>query len=145
MFFFLQFRANIWRSFSLQTLEQPTYNLSCPKHGSSKLSPTTFRDCLSALLIVIRKLKRTGNGNLLKLNGKFEGLRGIRGMKTSSPAYFPVIIVPSSTWNIIFLITNLVPLHTLGETIFLHTFPTTCLRMTYFHKLTVWKWVISVQ
>ena len=41
-------------------------------------------------------------------------LIGILGMKQLTPAYFPEIIVASSTWDIIIFMLSLVLLHNLG-------------------------------
>ena len=50
-------------------------------------------------------------------NVKSVGLVAILGMKQLTPAYFPVIIVASSTWDIILFIQSLVPLHNFGGSI----------------------------
>ena len=111
----------MYRLFLLPTLEAPTYNCPCEKHGSSNCSPATFRDWPCDLLIDIAKDSRTGNWSLLNWNGMSDGIIGIRGMNTFSPVPLPVIIVASIQLIINFFTTNLVPLHNLGGNKFLNS------------------------
>ena len=64
--------------------------------------------------MIIAKAKLTGNCRRLKSNGKFIGIIGICGIKTSSPLYLPLMIVDSMTLFIKFFTASLVPLHSQG-------------------------------
>lgn len=74
------------------------------------LKPTIFKNCSCSLLIVIAKSNLTGNYNLLKSEGRPEGIMGIFGRNILTPLAVPVSIVASMTFGSRFLITNLVPL-----------------------------------
>jgi hypothetical protein len=72
--------------------------------------PQTLSDCPCDLFIDIANASRTGNCNCLKLNGMSFGIIGMRGIKTSSPLYFPFKIVASITLFINFFTASRVPL-----------------------------------
>ena len=75
----------MYRLSPFSTLEQPTYSWPWEKHGFRRSSPTTLSDCPCALLMLIAKLKWTGNCKRLNWNGTSEGMIGIRGMNTTLP------------------------------------------------------------
>jgi hypothetical protein len=77
-------------------LDKATNNCPCENTGSSRYTPTVGRAWPCALLIVIMKLRHTGNYFLLNLKGNdrsSDGDNGILGMKTLSPA-----CVRTKTW-----------------------------------------------
>ncbi|CAI9734263.1 Hypothetical predicted protein [Octopus vulgaris] len=76
------------------------------------------KDCPWAFM-AIAKLSCTGNCSRLNSNGVSVGIRGICGMKTTSPLALPVRMVASKTLSIILLIVSHVPLRSLGEFRFL--------------------------
>lgn len=77
--------------------QHATYICLCAKMGKSKLIPQTGNDWLWDLLMVIAKAKRTGNCKRLESKGKSVRVSGIRGVKTSYPLYFLLMIVASMT------------------------------------------------
>ncbi|GBM89383.1 hypothetical protein AVEN_226947-1 [Araneus ventricosus] len=82
--------------------------------GLEKIESYNFIYCPCALLMLMAKLKRTGNCMRLNWNGKSKGMIGLLGMETSSPAACPVIIVASMIFGISYLIQSLVPLKSGG-------------------------------
>lgn len=82
----------MYRLFGVPTLEQATYSLLCEKYGFSKFNPAMQSNCPCGLLIFIAKAKCTGNCSRLNVKGKSMGIIGMRGISTSSPLHFPLII-----------------------------------------------------
>jgi len=76
----------------------------------------SFKGCPWLLLMVIAKHRETGNCTRLNSKGKVElfGIRGIRGMMISWPAWMPWEIFASMLLAESLVITHLVPLVTLG-------------------------------
>ena len=93
MFFVLFCGAQIYKDDGFPTRKHATYSCPCAKQGNSKLIPQTSNDWPCDLFMVIAKASRTGNCSRLKSNGKSVGIVGIRGIKTSSPLYFPLMVV----------------------------------------------------
>jgi hypothetical protein len=87
------FSSHIYSFVGIPTRVQATYNWPCEKHGFSRLMPQTLSDCLRDLFIDIANR----NCNRLKPNGISLGIKGIRGIETTSPFYFPFKIVASMT------------------------------------------------
>jgi hypothetical protein len=77
-------RAKMQRRFGVPTREQATHSWPCKKHELSRLTLATESDCPWALSIVMVNVSRTGYCSHLKSKGIFLGIRGIRGMNTSS-------------------------------------------------------------
>lgn len=80
--------------------------------------PQNWSDCPWDLLMVIAKASLIGNCNLLNSTAISVGIIGIRGIRTSSPLYLPVIIVASTKLVLNFFTTNRVPLHNRGGLMF---------------------------
>jgi hypothetical protein len=79
-------------------LDRATYNCPWENTGSGRYTPTFGNVCPCALLIVIVKLRRTGNCFLLNLKGRdrsSEGDKGILGMNTLHLAFVPLTIYAS--------------------------------------------------
>ena len=72
-------------------------NCPCAKQGNCKLIPQTSNDWPCDLFMVIAKAKSTGNCRCLKSNDKSVGIIGVRGIKTSSPLYLPLMIIATRT------------------------------------------------
>ena len=98
----------------LPTLEVPTYSWPCEKQSSSKYRPATLSVWPYDLFIEIAKDNQIGNCKRLNLNGKSEGVNGIRGIKTTSPFPQPEIISASIIFFINFFTISRVPLHSFG-------------------------------
>lgn len=84
------------------TLDQPTYNWPCEKHGNCKYNPATFNVLPCDLCIVIAKANRTGNFNLLNSNAKSVVVIGILGNIICSPLNLPLRIVASMRFGVSF-------------------------------------------
>jgi hypothetical protein len=95
-------------------LDKATYNCPCENTGSGRYTPTVGSIWPCALLIVIAKLKHTGNCFFLNLKGSdrsSDGDNGILGMKTLSPTCVPLTIYASNICLSTTLTTKRVPLH----------------------------------
>jgi hypothetical protein len=95
-------------------LNKATYNCPCEKTGFGIYTPTVGNVWPYALLIVIAKLKRTGNCFLLNFKGSdksLDGDNGILGMKSLSRACVPLTISSSNICLLTALTTKQVPLH----------------------------------
>jgi hypothetical protein len=76
-------------------LDKAIYNCPCENIGSGRYTPTVGSVWPCALLIVIAKLRRTGNYFLFNLKGSdrsLDGENGIIGTNTLSPACVPLTI-----------------------------------------------------
>ena len=102
----------------IPTREQATCNWPLEKHVFSRLIPQTFSNCPWDLFIDIANVSRTGNCNRLKSNGMSFGIKGIRGIKTSSPLYFPFKIVALMTLLINFFSASRAPVQRRGWFLF---------------------------
>ena len=74
----------------------------------------TSKDYPWDLLIEIVNARRTGNWTCLNSKAKSVGISGILGIGKPSPLNFPMIIVASIKFFIIFLTASLVLLHNFG-------------------------------
>ena len=98
---------------SFPTREHATY-WPCENTIFSRSNPQIDIVWPCDLLIVMANAKRIGNCRRLNGMGESEGIIGIRGRRTTSPSNLPFKIIASRTLPIIFFMTNLVPLHSLG-------------------------------
>jgi hypothetical protein len=95
-------------------LDKATYNCPCENTDSHRYTPTVGRVWPCALLIVIVKLRRSGNYFLLNLKGSDRSSdrdNGILGMKTLSLAFVPLTISASNMCLSTTLTTKRVPFH----------------------------------
>lgn len=107
--------------FSLEvTLERATYSWPCEKQSTLKSKPATLKVWPWDLLMVIAKDVFTGNCKRLNWNGRSDGIRGIRGINTSSPVPHPVSIVHSIMKVFSDFTSKRVPLQSLGGLRFLN-------------------------
>jgi len=92
----------------LATCENATYNCSREKHEFSRSSPYICIDYPCVLLLIMANAKGIENCKLLNWIGESDGVISI---KTCSTLNLLFIIVDSTTFLMIFLTTNRVPLH----------------------------------